>query len=60
MKRISRKQMLLVTVGLVGAYFIYKKIDNNDFGVHNGNAVRNTLPEQSNLTPEHNKLLNKL
>jgi hypothetical protein len=54
--------MVLLAAGLVGAYFIYKQADNinGGFGIHNGNAVRNTLPDQSNLTPQYNKLLNKL
>lgn len=58
----STKSMVLLAAGLVGAYFIYKQADNinGGFGIHNGNAVRNTLPDQSNLTPQYNKLLNKL
>jgi hypothetical protein len=59
MKRMSTKSMVLLAAGLVGAYFIYKQADNGD-SIHSGNPMFNTLPEQSNLNPQHNKLLNKL
>ena len=55
----STKSMVLLAAGLVGAYFIYKQADNGD-SIHSGNPMFNTLPEQSNLNPQHNKLLNKL